>query len=442
MKKNSKSNRKKLFDDRRIVLVASLIIALLSWVVIAGFINPGMVTTIPNVIIDYKRNAEEYRTRGLQIVGDITDVMADVEVTGDGSLIGAFVNTDVAVYLDFSGVTVPGVHEVPLRAVKVTPGNYTITGVSLRNGEHSLRKNPKNTVTLMFEEVESTHLPITVFSDGITAASGYFKDTPILSHTEVVVTGPRSEVNRVSRAMVYITGEEERTESKLYQAQKVILLDTSGNEIDISMISNLTMSPEVIDIEIPILDMVNVDIGVEFIGASPNFDMAWFQSLISLSSDSLEVVGASSAFENLSTPVTIATFDMADITLNWVSDPVSVQLPDALQNKDSLKQITASLNSEGNLVERSFPVTNIEVVNGPPNATIVPINNTVTVSIIGPADQVEALLPENIMIQVDAFGIPANRGGKQTIPGRIVIPGADRVFASGNYPIVCNVVVE
>ena len=435
-----KQNKKSFLSDKRLVLAVSLLTAILSWIVVAGFINPGGSYVIQSVMIDYKRNADEYRNRGLQIVGEMPDSMADVQVVGDGSVTGRLNNTDVAVFLDFSGVNGPGVHEVPLRGTRITQGNYDIRDISVRNSQHSMRQNPKNTVTLTFEEVETRHFPITVHSEGITADSGFFKDTPVLSNNEVVITGPRSEVARVAQVVAEIDGEEVRTESKMYQGEALVLLDSSGNVLSESQVSHLSLSPEIVDVEIPILERNEISIGVDFTGMQPGFDMEWFNSRVHLSADSLQVVGTTAAFQNLSTPLSIATFDMSQLGMGWVSDPVTIELPTGLRNQDQFKQVTASLDTAG-MVEKTFRVTNFQVENGPRNAQIAPLPESVTVSLIGQQDQMEALLPENIVIQIDAFNVVA-RQGQQTIPARILVPRANRVFAVGDYPVVCDVVIE
>lgn len=435
-----KKNKNSFMSDRRVIFAASVLIAFFTWVVVAGFISPGETKVITNVLINYKLHADDYRNRGLQIVGDIKDVMADVEVRGNGSEIGGFNNSDVAVYLDFSGVTGPGVQEVPLRGMRVAPGEYSIIGVSLRNSQHSMARNPKSTVTLTFEEVSTAHIPVQVRAEGITADAGFFRDTPMLSNSEVVLTGPKSEVSRVASAMVEIVGEEARTESKMYQGLQVHLMDANGNLLDPEQVSHLSISPETIDVEIPILEQHDIEIGVDFTGVPQGLDMEWFNQRVHLSADTLMVVGSRASFQNLSVPLSIATFDISQLKIGWVSDPVTIQLPNGLRNQDQFKQVTASFDSSG-LVERTFRVTNFRVENGPRNATITPVPESVTVSLIGPEEVIDTLLPENIVVQIDAFNVTA-RAGQQTIPARVIVPRATQVFAIGEYPIVCDVEIS
>lgn len=436
MKKKSKPG---LFDSKRAVLIAAVLLAVLSWITVAGFINPVDERIIPNVKIDYSKRDSDYLNKNLQIVSDQKNYsFADVKVSGDSSLISGFSNTDVVVYPDYSAVNGPGEHVIPLKAEKITPGNYNIVEWSLKNSEHSLRSNPTTTITITFEEVDSKTLPVTVRADKITAAEGFFRDPPVPSQKEITITGPKSEVSRVTQVVANITQEQERNETVIFSGVPLELYDHNNNLIDSNSIQ---LSPvNNVEVDIPILEIQPLNLRVDLTGVPQGFDTEWLQGLLHLSTDSISVVGTTAAFDNMPNEHVVKVIDISQLGIGWESESVPLNLPDGIQNMGGLRQVNVSFDSSG-LVEKTFVVTNQTVINSPRNVEITPVSSYVNVTLVGPEDQIEALLPENIMVEIDAFQITAARGGQQTIPGRVVIPTANRVFATGSYPIVCDVVV-
>ncbi len=440
-KKNEARKKGGLFQSRKFVFVFSLVLATLSWIIVAGFISPGETKRISNVPIDYQRNEEEYKEKSLQIVGEITDLYADVLVSGDGAQIGPLTNTSVTVYPDYSNVNGPGPHEVPLRATKLDNSTFDIMEWTVKSPNHSLTNNPKNTVTLTFEEIESKSFPITVKADGITATSGYFRDTPMATPAEVMISGPRTEVERIAQVVAEVTEEEERSERKIYQRVPLTLLDVNNNEIDQRQL-NLTFSNETVEVDIAFLEIRNVGLTADFAGLPQYFDLNWFSDRVHLSVDSVQLVGTSAAFDSISDPYPITTFDVSELELGWESKPIIIELPEnsGLKSMDQLRQVVVSFDTT-DLVEKTIEVENIRVINGPVNAEIEPVGESINVRLIGPEDQINALLPENITIQVDAFGVSAAAGGQQTIPARVLIPSANRVIAIGSYTVICDVIL-
>ncbi len=435
------NKKKTIFDNKRIVLLFAFVLAILSWIVVAGFINPGQTRVISNIKIDYTKKEADYQNKNLQIVSDLSDLAyADLQISGDGSLLSSITNADVIVYPDFSAVNGAGEHVVPLKAEKIKQGNYSMMDISLKNSEHSLKNNASSTITLTFEEVETKTLPITVKADGITASEGYFKDTATTTPAEVTISGPKSEVSAVAKVVAIIPEEQERNEPIIFTGIELELLNENDLKVDGE---NIVISPtDTVEVNIPILEVRSVDLTIDFTGVPQYFDLDWLKTRMHLSTDNVQIIGTSEAFENLSDPYPVYTVELSQLEPGWVSDPFKIELPEGLEVLEQNKQLVITYDSTG-LVEKSFGVSNIRLTNVPRNATITPIITTVrNVVLIGPEDQINTLLSENIEIEVDAFDVIASKDGQQTIPARVLIPGANRVFAMGHYPVVCNVVID
>ena len=96
------------------------------------------------------------------------------------------------------------------------------------------------------------------------------------------------------------------------------------------------------------------------------------------------------------------------------------------------------------LAEQTFTVAeeNIEVIHGAENLEITPVQSRgINVQLVGPVDVLESLLPENIIVQVDAFGVTATESGQQTIRARVLVGSSNQVFAVCAYEVLCDVKV-
>ncbi len=434
-----KSKKRSLFGDRRVVLVASVLLAVLAWVVVAGFVNPEGSRKLNNVKINYQSGEDNYKKHNLQIVSDQSDYSyADAILSGEASLINGFASTDITIYPDYSAVTGPGTYIVPLRADKVAPGSYSIVDYSLHNSEHSLQLNPAQTIPITFEALDTREFPVMIHSEAVTAASDFFKDVPTTSQAAVTLSGPASDIASVSEVAAILPEADDQRETYTVTVP-LVMLDKNGNKLDLPRVS---MSPvQNTEVTVPILEIRTIGLTADFVGMPPGFDAEWFNSLVSLSDEEMVVIGSTGAFSNLEDPYPVAEFDISSLSMGWVSDPVNIELPEGIRSYDSLRQVTVQVDTSG-MAEKTLEVEEYRVVNQPANATITPLSETLTVLLMGDAAQMEGLLPENVVIQIDAFNVSAAKSGQQIIPARVLVPSADRVFALGTYPVVCNVEVS
>ena len=324
-KKNKKS--KGWFEDRRVALLVALILAVLSWILVAGFINPGDTRRLTPITIDYSRNADMYEARNLRIVGEPTPRYAEVQVSGDGSVIGPLTTTSVTVYPDYSAVTGPGPQELRLLYEKVDFGDYNITEVSAIATGYSLDSNPKHTVTLVFEELETKEFPIAVKADNVTAADGFFRDTPTADPARVTIDGAKTELDRIAQVVAVLEDDVELTETTSYQDVPLTLMDSAGNVLDTAAM-NLNFSITSTTVTVPIMVSKSIQLTATFIGLPSYFDTDWFYERVQLTPDTLQVVGSASAFEHIGDTVSVATFDASTLTPGWQSEPQEIELPE------------------------------------------------------------------------------------------------------------------
>lgn len=433
MKKNSqekKKNGKNIFDNRRFVLFISILLAAFAWIIVAGFIKPGETATLNDIAINYRQKESNYKNLGLSLVSDLRET-ASVEVEGDSNVIYKLRSTDVTITPDYSNVTGAGTYIVPLRATREVDGNFEVVKIK------------PDSVTLQFEVMDKMTITVQGKADGIEAADGYFKDTIVVSPTTIDVTGPSSEIEKIVEAVAEVPDKEVRTETKYYGAS-IKLLDENGDQVDSSLI---TLSESEVEITVPILEVREIPIIPAYSGAPSNFDTEWFNSLITLSQDTIEIAAAKEDINNFTEcqigPIDISQFDISQTTVVY-----PITFPEKSKNKikniAQLNQVTATVDTSG-LSQKTYKIEteNIEVVNAPAGLTVTPVGKTgINVTLVGPTDAIDGLLAENIVVQVEAYGITSEQGGQQNLPARVVVSSNNRVFAVGQYQVVCQVQVE
>lgn len=444
MKRIKPKSRRGLLENKRVVVLIAVVLSFLVWVMVAGFIDPGTSKPIPNVPIDYEYYEGEYKEAGLMMASTPKDQFVDVRVSGDGAVLAGLNQDSVQVYADYSRVSGAGTFDVPLYARRVAAGSWSISSFSTKTDGHSL-DNPYTMVTLTFEEEVTKTLPVTVKAEGVTAAAGFFLDTPVVEPESVTIRGPKSKVDLVKSVVAEITQNEVLTDRKKYMGVPITLMDENGEALDADKADGIIVNPETVEVDIPVMVMRNMDLTAEFTGLPSYFDMDWFDERVHLSPTQMQVIGPASSFESYGNTITVRTFDASQLGLNWESDPITVTMPEGsnLRIVDENRQVTVSLDTTG-MVEKVFevPINPDNVVNGADNVNITPMQETVTVRLMGPQEQIDEILPENITVEIEAFGTTAAKTGQQSLPARIRVPAADRCIPLGGYSIICDVEVE
>lgn len=420
----NKANKRNIFDNKWALIVVALLLSVLVWVIIAGFVSPGEETTTRNATVNYSYNEAFYRNQNLVIV-DMEDLPTMVEVSiRSNDMVWAVDSSNVTVYVDYSAVNGPGTYSLDVKWVSLNLDNYTI--VEADPGKINVR----------FETRESKTLMVEASAPGVEAANGYIKNSLVVTPVSVDISGPASEVERVASVVAVVPDEEIRYESKIYSVT-LKLLDADGEELDLQP---FTLSVYQVDVEVPILEVRSFPVTVGISGAPEGFDEEWFREHLTLSMETVQVAGKSEDLDKIQSIeagiIDLSTFDPANAVYDF-----TISLRSGLRlNEPSLNQVHVTFNATG-LTQKTFsvPSRNIRVVNVPAGLTVTPEDGNINVTLMGPTDVINRLLPENIIVEIDAFGLTATQGGRQTVVARIKVAASDRVFAIGTYEVVCDV---
>lgn len=327
------------------------------------------------------------------------------------------------VYPDWSGVRDSGEKTLHLQVRGV---NTLLNGVSvsIEGGD--------NSVDVVFDVVEEKTVPITVTTNYLTIADGYILYGTELSKETVTLSGPSTEIDKVETCTAEVTHKGELTDS--------VTLDTalrfytkSGSEVKFEY-TNLEESS--VEVTLEVYKMATLPVSVSFINAPRNFDPSVL--VYSLSKQTLNVAGPESQIEKLST-LSVGTIDLSTFALNKVYE-LPIELPGNIRLLDNISSITVSFDSSKlETKTMNLPASCVQVVNLPSTYTLtVQTERLMNVTLCGPAGLLDTLVPEQVVIEIDAddFYVAA---GQQNIACRLYVPSDGKIFALGSYVIQCKI---
>ncbi len=415
------SPTKSILGDRRIRLLLSVIGAIIAWMAVTIVVQPGTTTTITNVPVDFTYDSSAYTSRGLSIVS-APEKSVNLKLSGDGYTIGGLSASDFVVYPDWSSVRDSG--EKTLR-LQVRSQSALLTGVSVSiDGD--------NTVDVVFDVVEEKTLPIQVTTNYLSIADGYILYGTDVSKETVTLSGPSSELSEVETCTAEVTHNGDLTDS--------VTLDTplrfytrSGKEIKFDY---TTLEAESVEVTLQVYKIATLPVTVSFINAPRDFDSSVLS--YALSKKTLNVAGPETQIDRLSS-LSIGTIDLSTFALNKVYE-MPIELPTGIHLLDNLTSITVSFDSSRlETKTMNLPSACVQVVNLPSTYTLtVETERLMNVTLCGPSGSLEALTPEQVVIEIDAddFSVAL---GQQNIACRLYVPSNGKIFALGSYVMQCKI---
>ena len=137
--------------------------------------------------------------------------------------------------------------------------------------------------------------------------------------------------------------------------------------------------------------------------------------------------------------MSIGTFVLSTFSLNLVYE-MPIELPTGINQQDKLSSITVSFDSSRlETKTMNLPASCVQVINLPSTYTLtVETERLMNVTLCGPAGSLEALNPEQVVIEIDAddFYVAI---GQQNIACRLYVPSNGKIFALGSYVIQCKI---
>ena len=410
----------KLMKDKRMILLISLAIAVISWVAVQSNSNEPRSLRITDIPIDFSSGSEISSQMELQPIG-VENVTCQVYVEAVPTVLGTITADDISVTPSLTSVTGAGTFDLKLNYRNISNKDFIIT-----------RQSPE-TIRVKFDRLMTRTFPIEADINGLTYPEDCLVEKEIVTPSQVTLKGPEIDLSKVDRCVVKLDLSEPITSPKVLQGE-ISLLDAEGNEVSKE---NITMDADTADVTIPVKRRVELPLKVEFMNVPSGFPVEELQNRMTLSHDTLQVAANPDIIDNY-TEIHLGYIDLKtlDMTQDYTFD-VTSKLPDSFTNIDNVETVVAQFDDTG-IGTMDLYVDNFVLVNQPDNYDATVVNARLSVHLMGDEEVLATVTGNDVVAEIDLSDRSVT-AGQFSIPVNVYLPSKGLVWAVGDYGAVVQV---
>ena len=400
----------KILSRNYVLLIISLVISIGIWVYMSMNSTNDTTVTVSNIPIQIELS-DSAKGLGLQVFsGDETK--ASVTLNGNRTMLGQVNESDIMVTASANSVSTTGNYTLPVSATKTNPSNnYQIV---------SCTPSSINVFVDYFKE------SIFKIEDEVSynVKSGYYASTS-LEYNQITISGPQTEIMKIKKvaAKAEITGE--LTESVEVTAD-IVLYDVNNNELPQKL---LTLSFDTVNVKVEVMPEKTVPLKPVFINKPNGLDIT--SDMIKIEPSEILIAGPQDALDNIKA-VNIEAIDFSTLKNSVASfDALSIEVPESCKNisNSSTAKVTLDLSE---MSIKQFDVEKFTVEGLPDGYKAEVTSKSITVTVCGPKNEIEALSADDITAVIDAKDLAGKTGSVQA-PVSFKFKNADSSWAYGKY---------
>lgn len=299
--------------------ISALIFAMIMWAYVITISDAYRVKKLDQIPINY--NIQLLSDKGLLLRGNRSEVFQPVEVElrvpiSEYDNVG---RSNITIEADLSAISEPGEHEITLKASRVSNGSV----VAIKPG----------TVNLVVDEVGSDDLWVDYEFTG-ELPEGLIHDAPSFSPSNVTITGPKADVERVHKAICVIDLSQ-ITESLTYENYAVKIVDSEGVEIPRSLLVNKPTTS--VSMAVWHTKTVKLSYGLSSLQNLDKLPAGYVVEDVKLTQDEVVIAGNAEALENIET-LNIKQIDVQGINVDSPAQlAVELELPDGVKPANNIQ---------------------------------------------------------------------------------------------------------
>ena len=404
----------KFFFGNVWIVLISVILAFVAWFAISVNEFPEIDKSLIGIPIEAEPT-DFMKSNNLQIIGDYTGT-TDIRISGKRYDISDLKAEDFTAALDLTNVRRAGTYDL---SVMIACKNDKV--------EYSLVENTQMAVTITVDEIAAREFPITASAPDISLPEGYYVDEITSNPPTVTITGSVSvldEINRVEANASYdgstLESHEVKTDLTIYK--------NNGSRLDNSTVK---LSTDNVLVNIPILIQKELPLKFRFTGVPQNFDIDTLK--YTMQPQSIMVAAPDGSINNLS------ELELED-PINQTVSTVPIKLPEGYKNLSGINSVRITWDI-ADYSKLDFPVSNITIVNEPDNMDVSVITRELTLTVIGPSEDISALSSTDFYVTANLLSTSLH-DGSQDVPVSIIISGSSgkTCWAVGSYKITVSAV--
>lgn len=424
MKKIIKKNRQKinfreLFSNNRFVLLFSIVLAFVIWVAISMTASPEESYTVENVPVDFSLKGSLPEQLGLQAFGN-TEFKVDVVVYGKRYIVSNLKPEDIKVTPDLSYVSSSGKNDVTLVAKPASDdADFTINSLS------------QTKVQVYFDTYKEVSYPLEpdIVAEKVIPDKGYIQESIYPSISNVTVSGPTTEVNKVSNVVARVSLSEPLTTTTTLEAQITPISEYGG----VPQYLDINHGQTKVTLTIKVLKLKELPVTVSYI----NEPLAYVSNPLPVTiTPSRVTVAAEEADIDAMESFSVGTIDFNELGMirHTFSFPASA-IKEVTVVDDNVKNFTVVIDARDK-TSQTYTVSknNITMLNVPDEFEVTALEDISNVTIIGPKSSIDALNADGIYAEVDLSTISI-APGRHEVTARVFVRSFNDCWAYKTYKV-------
>ena len=346
-KKYRKIIKKLIFNDKYLIVV-SLFLAVIVWIITS--INIGDVEEKTLKIVTPVKISDKVSDQLSMNYYSLNDTV-EINVTFNGAkyVIGQVSEDDFDVKFDTSKVSGAGEYQIPIIVKNNSNLDFTINSIS------------PSTVSAYFDVNMSKTFDLYTDYDEYNIADGYVFGDPILSEDKVVISGPKSSIDRIDKAVLNVDFGDKKDIKEQYKTECPIELEglnIASSYLKITSRTDKNTPITGITVTLPVLKVKTLPVSVTLEDPPEGVD----EGLVTIgySVDSVEAGVLEST--NISRAV-IGTINFNKITVGENKFDFDVtKLKGIALLDENLKTITATVNVSSSYSIRTIAIRRSDVL--------------------------------------------------------------------------------
>lgn len=355
-----------------IVQLVCLLLSLGLWIYVTNIENPIKSYELSRVPVEIK-NADSLKDAGLALSPN-QEFYVNLKIEGNSQDLFSVDKSDFTISVD-------------LNEFVLKNGENKIT-VNIENSPSTVKIKNSNglTITINTEAYSTKEVPVKS-KINVISKSSYYVATPIFSPETIIVSGPESLVNKVTK--VVAEGEESNAIKTIVKNYIVIPVDENDKEV-----TGIQLSQKWAEAIIEINEGKIVPIKINTTGTLPSG-----LRLKSISSTTTEIgiTGPESALSSIN-EIGTETINLSEIKDSTNID-VALGIPDGILIHNGENSITVSIVVE-KVQTKEFTI-DYSMIGQQEGINIVPDNNKVTITVSGFEDVLNTLTEANFTAELD-----------------------------------------
>lgn len=369
----------KLLQNGKFLLVLSIIISVAVWLYMSYTVGYDTTVTISDIPVQIEL-PDDAISNGLKIFSG-GDTRASLTVSGNRATVGSLNQSDIIVNASGAVIDSSGYYTLSLSASKANPyDDYQFVSTVT-----------PSTVEIFVDYPRESSFDI---QDNVVykVAEGYYASTS-LSTKSILVSGPQTEVSKISKVVAVANVDSTLTSSTSVKAD-IILYDSDGKELTSDLI---TLDTSGVEVSISVLPEKTVSVEPLYINKPSGLKIT--DDMITVEPSSILIAGTQEALQSLDS-VNLEPIDFSTLRNEKATFSLAIDIPTDCKNisNESYAKVTLDLSS---LTSKTLTVEQFKVQGLSSEYSAAVTQKSLEITVIGSKSEIDLLTASDITAVID-----------------------------------------